>query len=125
MLMTKTGRTKLLDKRHTGKIRPHKHTSYGSLMIVLFLAFLPLLSVSHTVSAAPTDDVTGIYGQRVFDSGRTGDYNVPHVLWHHAQGAANSNHVCRGWPTVLRHAHAYIFYRQQHLNSRGWSKLCL
>ncbi len=62
MFMTKTGRTKLLANHHTGKVRAHKHTSYGSLVVILLLTFLPLLSVSHKVSAASTDSVSDNYG---------------------------------------------------------------
>jgi hypothetical protein len=48
----KTSRTKLLPKHHTGKVRPHKHTSYGFLaLFLLLLAFLPLFLVSRSVSA--------------------------------------------------------------------------
>ncbi len=62
MFMTKTGHTKLLTKHHTGKIRPHKHTSYGGLALILLLTFVPLMSASRSVSAAATDPVTGTYG---------------------------------------------------------------
>jgi len=53
--MTKNGHSKLLAKHHTGKIRPHKHTSYGSLAIILLLTLLPLLSASRSVAYASTE----------------------------------------------------------------------
>ncbi len=67
MLMIKITNTKLLTRDHTGKIRHHKHTSYGSLVIVLLLTFVPLIIVSHTVAAAPfpvegTTEGSGAYG---------------------------------------------------------------
>ncbi len=67
MLMIKTANTKLLTRDHTGKIRHHKHTSYGSLLIILLLTFIPLIIVSHTVAAAPlpvegTTEGSGVYG---------------------------------------------------------------
>jgi len=59
MLMTlplpKNGHSKLLAKHHTGKIRPHKHTSYGSLAIILLLTLVPLLSVSRSIAYASTE----------------------------------------------------------------------
>lgn len=67
MLMIKMTNTKLLTQNHTGKIRHHKHTSYGSLVIILLLTFMPLLIVSHSVAAAPfpvegTTEGSGAYG---------------------------------------------------------------
>jgi hypothetical protein len=50
--MTKKGYKKLLANHHTGKIKPHKHTSYGSLVLVMFLTFMPLLFASHSVAVA-------------------------------------------------------------------------
>ena len=51
---------KLLPHHHTGKIRHHRHTSYGSLVVVLLLAFTPLMMISRSIaSAAATDPVSG------------------------------------------------------------------
>jgi hypothetical protein len=50
-----TGYTKLLAHHHTGKIRHHKHTSYGSLALILLLTFIPVLVASRTVASAATD----------------------------------------------------------------------
>jgi hypothetical protein len=44
-------RTKLLKAEYTGKLRPHKHTSYGSLLVILLFAFVPLTLVSRSASA--------------------------------------------------------------------------
>lgn len=61
--MTKTGRKKLLPRHHTGKVRPHKHTSYSALAMVLVMFAVPLFAISNTlVSAAPEDPVTAEYG---------------------------------------------------------------
>jgi hypothetical protein len=59
---TKTGRTKLLAKHHTGKIRHHRHTSYGAVALLLLLMFIPLISASRTVSAAAEDPFSARYG---------------------------------------------------------------
>lgn len=50
---------KLLPVHHTGKIRHHKHTSYGSLIAVLLLMCLVLALVSRSVALAAGDPVTG------------------------------------------------------------------
>jgi hypothetical protein len=42
---------KILDVSHSGRLRPHKHTSYVGLAVVLALAFMPLLLVSKTAVA--------------------------------------------------------------------------
>ena len=59
MLMTlpppKKGSSKLLAGHHTGKIRPHQHTSYASLAIILLMAVVPLLSASQSVAFASTN----------------------------------------------------------------------
>lgn len=59
--MTKIGSTKLLAKHHTGKIRPHKHTSYGSLAIILLLALVPMIAASRSIAYASTEG-GGAYG---------------------------------------------------------------
>lgn len=48
----KNDHKKIIHKKHTGKLRPHKHTSYGSLAIIVALAFVPLLLVSRPVFAS-------------------------------------------------------------------------
>jgi hypothetical protein len=53
-------RTKLMSAHHTGKLRPHHHTSYGSLLIVLLLTFLPLLFIGTKVSADQSDQVYAV-----------------------------------------------------------------
>lgn len=53
--MKRTGYTKLLAHHHTGKIRHHKHTSYGSLTLILLLTFIPVLTASRAVASAATD----------------------------------------------------------------------
>lgn len=70
--MKKTGGAKKsvqkkLDHSHTGKLRHHRHTSYGSLAIILLLTLVPLFSASRAVASAatmtdPTLPVTGSYG---------------------------------------------------------------
>ena len=59
MLMTlsppKKGSSKLLAGHHTGKIRPHRHTSYASLTIILLMTVIPLLSASQSVAYASTN----------------------------------------------------------------------
>lgn len=47
-------RTKLLPYEHTGKIRPHKHTSYGAIMLLLLLALMPILFINRTANADTT-----------------------------------------------------------------------
>jgi hypothetical protein len=42
---------KILATKHTGRLRPHQHTSYGSLVLVLFLACSCVFVTSRTVSA--------------------------------------------------------------------------
>lgn len=87
MFMTKTGRTKLLAKHHTGKIRPHKHTSYGGLALVTIMAVVPLFALSHSVVMAAEDDpVTGGYGTYAVVEGP-----VPKVA--PTIGNINSGHV--------------------------------
>jgi hypothetical protein len=56
-------RTKLLANEHTGRVRPHKHTSYGSLFIILSIAIVPVLFISRTATAdlPPPPPVTGSY----------------------------------------------------------------
>jgi hypothetical protein len=53
--MAKTAHSKLLARHHTGKIRPHQHTSYGSLTLILLMALVPMLSVSRSIAYASTD----------------------------------------------------------------------
>ena len=48
------GATKLLARHHTGKLRHHKHTSYGALAVILVLACLPLVAASRSVAYAAT-----------------------------------------------------------------------
>ena len=43
--------TKLLQHKHTGKLRQHRHTHYGALTLVLLVALTPVLSISHSASA--------------------------------------------------------------------------
>jgi hypothetical protein len=50
---------KILPAHHTGKIRHHRHTSYGSLTAVLLLTCLLLAVVSRSVALAAGDPVTG------------------------------------------------------------------
>lgn len=40
---------KLLEHHHTGRLRPHEHTSYGPLALLLMVAVIPLIAL--TVSA--------------------------------------------------------------------------
>lgn len=47
-------KTKLIHHRHTGRLREHRHTSYGSLMLVLFLAIIPIAMAQNTLVAAET-----------------------------------------------------------------------
>jgi hypothetical protein len=49
---------KLLPAHHTGKIRHHRHTSYGSLIAVLLLLCMLLAVVSRSVALAAADPVT-------------------------------------------------------------------
>lgn len=57
MQTNKNGRkTKLLAHAHTGKLRHHRHTSYGALGTILLLAFLPLISASQAVASAASGD---------------------------------------------------------------------
>lgn len=49
-------KTKILPIHHTAKLRAHKHTSYGSLLLILGLAFGCVFVTNHTV-AADTGDV--------------------------------------------------------------------
>lgn len=48
-------KTKLLPKEHSGRLRPHHHTSYGSLLLVLVLAFSLVLFVQRSASAGVGD----------------------------------------------------------------------
>jgi hypothetical protein len=50
-------RKKLLPAQHTGKIRHHKHTSYGALALVLLLGLVPLVVASRSVALAAADPV--------------------------------------------------------------------
>lgn len=50
---------KLLPAHHTGKIRHHRHTSYGSLVVVLVLVCILLAAASRSVALAAADPVTG------------------------------------------------------------------
>lgn len=49
---------KLLPVHHTAKIRHHRHTSYGSLLLVLLLTCVPLIAASRSVALAAADPVT-------------------------------------------------------------------
>jgi hypothetical protein len=51
-------RKKLLPAHHTGKIRHHKHTSYGALALVLLLTLVPVVIASRSVALAAADPVT-------------------------------------------------------------------
>ena len=55
-----------LDNSHTGKLRPHHHTSYGVLALLLAFMLIPLTAASGAVASAanfPTPDpVTASYG---------------------------------------------------------------
>jgi len=54
---------KILPKSHTGKLRHHRHTSYGGLAAVIFMALNVMLVANHSiVNAAATDPVTEQYG---------------------------------------------------------------
>lgn len=44
----------MLAKSHTGKLRHHKHTSYGALALILLLAVMPLMYASRAVTYAAT-----------------------------------------------------------------------
>lgn len=55
---------KKLGREHTGKLRHHRHTSYGSLMLILLLMFVPVFMASRSVASAATsatDKVEGSY----------------------------------------------------------------
>jgi len=39
---------KLLQHHHTGRYRPHEHTSYGPLALLLMIAIIPLIALSAT-----------------------------------------------------------------------------
>jgi hypothetical protein len=52
-----TGRTKLLPKHHTGKLQPHKHTSYGILAVLLIVALIPLFIVSRAAVSADDEGI--------------------------------------------------------------------
>jgi hypothetical protein len=54
--MKRTGNTKLLAHHHTGKIRHWKHTSYGSLALILLLTFIPTMVASRSVASAAAED---------------------------------------------------------------------
>lgn len=49
---------KLLARHHTGKIRHHKHTSYGGLAFVLLFTCIPLVTASRSIALAAADPVT-------------------------------------------------------------------
>src|SRR5579859_5315065 len=51
-------RKKLLPAHHTGKIRHHRHTSYGWLAAVLLMAGATLVATSRSVVLASSDPVT-------------------------------------------------------------------
>ncbi len=50
---TRTGWLQLTAPHHTGRLRPHHHTSYAGLAFLLLLCGVLLASVSLTASAAP------------------------------------------------------------------------
>lgn len=62
--MKLTGSSKLLPKNHTGKVRHHRHTSYGALTLVLLLTFIPIMLASRSVAFAATTGGGdyGVYG---------------------------------------------------------------
>lgn len=58
-----------LDNSHSGKLRHHRHTSYGSLALLLAFMVVPLVSASGAVASAanfptppPVTDNYGVYG---------------------------------------------------------------
>lgn len=44
-------KTKIVHKKHTGKLLPHAHTSYGGLLLILFISLLPVVSLTKMTSA--------------------------------------------------------------------------
>jgi hypothetical protein len=52
-------KTKLLHHEHTGKLRPHHHTSYGSLLLIVVVASFFTLACRHEIANA---DNIGTYG---------------------------------------------------------------
>lgn len=66
MNMKKLRPTKLLAKKHTAKLRHHKHTSYGSLLLILVLVLVPVFGASRAVAAdaglPPVTDSEGVFG---------------------------------------------------------------
>lgn len=48
----------MLPAHHTGKIRHHRHTSYGALAAALLLTFVPLVLASRSIALAAADPVT-------------------------------------------------------------------
>lgn len=49
---------KLLPAHHTGKLSHHRHTSYGSLALVLAITFVSLIAAGRAVVFASSDPVT-------------------------------------------------------------------
>jgi hypothetical protein len=52
-------KTKILSHEHTGRVRSHQHTSYGGLLLITFLAMLPILFTQHRVEAGVGDTSGG------------------------------------------------------------------
>lgn len=52
--------TKLLAIEHTGRLRHHRHTSYGALALLLLIASIPIMSASRAVASADSASY-GVY----------------------------------------------------------------
>jgi uncharacterized membrane protein len=57
----------MLKHEHSGKLRPHHHTSYASLVFLLIVAMVLVLGLSWTASAAtpavnPQSGAVGLTG---------------------------------------------------------------
>jgi hypothetical protein len=46
---------KILETKHSGKLRPHRHTSYLSLLLLLFITAMPLSFASNAAAVAAVD----------------------------------------------------------------------
>jgi PKD domain-containing protein/glucodextranase-like protein len=52
----------MLENKHSGRLRPHRHTSYAGLLFVLILGFVLLTAMSLAAEAAPANPQSGSIG---------------------------------------------------------------
>jgi len=53
--------TKLIEHEHTGRLKAHRHTSYGSLLLILLLVSVPIIVIGRASAATSGSGGYGVY----------------------------------------------------------------